>query len=101
MSTAPKIKPTLKPITSFFADGHRYGVAEHRNGDHTCHTAYREVREGENLVGLNAAVVGKDGSYEMVNPGTEPCSGSGPAQVATESYRNGWEATFRVRGGVS
>ena len=93
------MKPTLKPKTSFFADGRRYGIAEHQDGDHTCHVPYRTAREGENIAGQNMAIVKEDGTYEMLMPGTKPCDG--PAQVATAQYRNGWERAFGARGGVS
>ena len=93
-------KPTLKPLSSAEHDGRQYGIAEHQDGDHTCHLPYQTMKEGENLVGQNVAIVSKDGSYEMLTPGTRLCAG-GPAQVATEEYRSGWERTFNARGGVS
>ena len=93
-------KPTLKPISSVERDGRHYGVAEHQDGDHACHLPYYTMKEGENLAGRNIAIVDqRDGSFEMLIPGTRPCGG--PAQVATEAFRNGWEATFGARGGVS
>jgi hypothetical protein len=93
-------KPTIKPISSVERDGRHYGVAEHQDGDHACHLPYYTMKEGENLAGQNAVIVGKDGSFEMLTPGARLCAG-GPAQVATEAFRNGWEATFGARGGVS
>ncbi len=93
-------KPTLKPISSAERDGRYHGIAEHKDGDHTCHLPFRTFKEGENLVGQNAVIVSKDGSYEMLTPGARLCAG-GPAQVATEEFRSGWEATFGARGGVS
>jgi hypothetical protein len=90
-------KPTLKPLPGVEHDGRLYGVAEHQDGDHTCHVPYHTIKEGENLMGRNVAIVDKDGSFEML--GKLTCSG--PPQVATEAYRNGWEATFGARGGVS
>lgn len=97
--TLRHMKPTLKPISSVEHDGRKYGVAEHQEGDHVCHLPYRTMKEGENLVGQNVALVDKDGGFEMLTPGTRVCGG--PAQVATEDYRRGWEATFGARGGVS
>lgn len=95
------MKPTLKRLSPPVEhNGRRSGVAEHTDGDHTCHMPYREVQEGENLAGQNAVIVSKDGSYEMLTPGTKLACG-GPPQVATEAYRNGWEQTFGSRGGVS
>ncbi len=90
---------TLKPKTSIEHNGRHFGVAEHQDGDHTCHMPYRTIKEGENIAGQNVAIVHKDGSFEMLTPGTRPCSG--PPQVATEEYRRGWEQTFGARGGVS
>lgn len=90
---------TLKPKTSIEHNGVRFGVAEHQDGEHVCHVPYRTMREGENIAGQNVAIVDKDGSFEMLTPGTRPCGG--PAQVATEEFRNGWERTFGTRGGVS
>ena len=95
----PSRVKTLKPKTFTEHDGRLYGIAEHREDDHVCHVPYRVAQEGDNLAGQNVAIVSKDGSYEMLTPGTKVCSG--PAQVATEAYRNGWEATFGARGGVS
>jgi len=93
------VKPTLRPVSAVKHEGRHVGIAEHTDGDHVCHMPYREVLEGENLAGTDAVIVRGDGSYEMVNPGTKlRC---GPAQVATEAFRNGWEATFGARGGVS
>lgn len=92
-------KPTLKPVSSVERDGCYYGVAEHKDGDHTCHLPFRTFKEGENLVGQNAVIVSKDGSFEMLTPGTRPCSG--PAQVATADYRRNWETTFGAHGGIS
>lgn len=87
---------TLKPKTSFIADGRRFGIAEHKDGDHVCHVPYSSVKEGENIAGRQGiAIVKEDGSYEMLTPGAKPCSG--PAQVATEQYRRGWEEAFGRR----
>jgi hypothetical protein len=90
---------TLKPLSSIEHDGRQFGVAEHQDGDHVCHVPYRTLKEGENIAGQTVAIVDKDGSFEMLAPGTKPCSG--PAKVATKEYRNGWEAIFGTRGGVS
>jgi hypothetical protein len=89
------MKPTLKPMTSIEHDGRHYGVAEHRDGDHVCHVPFHTFKDGENMAGRNAAIIHRDGSFEMLTPGAKPC------QVATEQYRRGWEATFGARGGVS
>jgi hypothetical protein len=93
------MKPTLRPISSIEHEGRQFGIAEHTDGDHVCHMPYRAIREGENIAGMNAAIVHQDGSFEMMQPGTRPCGG--PAQVATEAYKRGWEETFGARGGVS
>jgi hypothetical protein len=95
----PVKSATLKPKTSTEHGGRHYGIAEHQDGEHVCHVPYRTVKEGENIAGQNVAIVGKDGSFEMLTPGTRPCAG--PVQVATEHYRRGWEKTFGARGGVS
>jgi hypothetical protein len=86
---------TLKPKTSFEHDGRRFGIAEHRDEEHVCHVPYRTLKDGENIAGQNVAFVHENGKYEMLTPGTKPCSG--PAQVATEQYRRGWEETFCQR----
>jgi hypothetical protein len=46
------------------------------------------MRDGEPLNGAMMATRGPDGLFHTVDLGT------GPAQVATKAYRDGWDRTF-------
>ena len=80
------------------------GVAVHTDGDHVCFGEYGRPKQGQNLAGLKLITIDEQkGEYQAVDTGggAKLCAGGGPAQVATEEYRESWERTFGARGGVS
>jgi hypothetical protein len=91
---------TLTPIVH----GGEGGLAVHHDGEHACLVPYTYAREGENLLGVPAfaPTPNANGVYERLDTGgprLRACAG--PAQVATEAYRDSWQRTFGARGGVS
>jgi hypothetical protein len=91
------MKPTLKPMTAFDHNGRRYGIAEHRDGDHTCHVPYHTMREGENLVGQKVVIVHGDGSFEMPVPSRYR---ELPARVGAD-VRDAWRSVLKKKPTIS
>ncbi len=95
-----KRKPTLKlqPVCE------HGGFALHEDEDHKCVMPYGRAREGQNLAGIAVVTMNDDGTYEQIPtdaPSLDSPDHRGPAQVATDAYRESWERTFGARGGVS
>jgi hypothetical protein len=75
-------------------------ISRHRP-DHTVVTALAVPPVAGRPLGLGDEYVSirdlGDGSYEVTDSYVH--AASGPAQVATEAYRSGWERTFNAPGG--
>jgi hypothetical protein len=78
---------------------HFLGSADGSNVFEDCKTgeivSARPLESGKPILpGQHLATVTKDADGAHYAIDVVPLGHSGPAQVATESYRSGWEATF-------
>jgi hypothetical protein len=88
-------KDAFRPLCPL--PGGRTLVVRHRADHSQSLEVGRPARDGQPLQPGEEYVSTKrrdDGSFEVVESFTR-----GPAQVATKSYRDGWERTFTARGG--
>jgi len=60
--------------------------------------AGRPMARGEECVSIESR---GDGTYTIVDSYVHGQRAAGPAQVATDDYRCGWERTFSARGGTA
>jgi len=78
-------------------------ISRHRPDHSVVPSVLRPARAGKPMAPGEEYVTLKrqeDGSYEITGSYVHGANGgSGPAQVATEDYRTGWERTFTARGG--
>lgn len=83
-------------------DGARLSVRH--KADHTNEYALtRPLREGENIAGARVVFGRTEGNVMHITDeldlrgGAATATGSGPPQVATEEYRDGWDRIFGAR----
>lgn len=93
MSKDDSDSETLKPLVG----DENGGLALHQDGEHTCITPFQAAHNGQPIDVTRAFVPRGDGRFERL----DRSGGSlhGPAQVATEAYRESWNRTFLSRGG--
>jgi hypothetical protein len=77
-------------------------ISRHRPDHSVVPSILRPARAGKPMASGDECVALErrgDGSYEVTGSYVHGARGAGPAQVATEEYRCGWERTFTARGG--
>lgn len=97
MSDQPKAPPAPETFTPIVGCRHG-GLGVHDYGDRQAVERYQLARDGEDLRGQSVWVP-KGGGREHVK--LDLGGGSGPAQVASPKYRDGWEQTFGKRGAAN
>jgi len=93
-------KDRIRPVCPL-PNGHTL-VSRHRPDHSIVPFIIRPARAGTSMMPGEEYVTTRprgDGSLEIVDSYAHSATKSGPAQVATENYRIGWEQTFNAPGG--
>lgn len=107
MSRRPEIGDTIElgPTLTGTANAHPACLKTPDGAEHH-HGVVRTVKQGEPIHGdaLLAEPTGEPGKFKVVDrfdgataPSATKAAGSGPAQVASEDYRDGWDRIFGAK----